>query len=73
MVKIRLSRIGTKNKPFYRIVAIDERQKAKGTALEILGFWHPSLKKVEIDNVKVEEWVKKGALVTPAVKKLIAK
>jgi small subunit ribosomal protein S16 len=73
MVKIRLTRLGTKNKPFYRIVAIDERQKAKGTALEILGFWHPSIKKVEIDKAKVEEWTKKGALITPAVKKLITK
>lgn len=73
MVKIRLSRLGTKNKPFYRVVAIDERQKSSGTALEVLGTWHPSLKKIEIDKEKVVEWTKKGALVSPAVKKLLEK
>lgn len=73
MVKIRLARLGTKKKPFYRIVAIDERQKGTGGALDIVGYWHPAQKKTEIDSVKVDEWVKKGAIINPAVKKLIEK
>jgi small subunit ribosomal protein S16 len=73
MVKIRLSRQGTKNKPFYRVVAIDERQKIGGEALEILGFWNPAQNQIEISKDRVADWVKKGAFVTPAVKKLIEK
>ena len=37
MVKIRLSRTGGKNSPFYRIVAVDERKKSNGRSLELLG------------------------------------
>jgi len=73
MIKIRLSRMGTRNKPFYRIVAIDEREKAGGVALEVLGYWHPSLKKIELNKDKVDRWVKKGAQISPAVSKLLNK
>ena len=71
MVKIRLERSGKKNAPFYRIVAIDERRKPGGKPLEVLGFWHPANDKLELDKKSVEEWVKKGAVVTSAVKKLL--
>jgi small subunit ribosomal protein S16 len=71
MIKIRLSRLGTRNKAFYRIVAIDERQKAGGVPKEVLGYWNPATKKIELDKAKVKDWVKKGAQVSPAVKKLI--
>lgn len=71
MVKIRLVRLGTRNKPFYRIIAIDEREKGSGVPLEIIGFWHPSQDKIELDIKKINNWVGKGAQVSPAVKKLI--
>lgn len=73
MVKIRLARSGVKNKPFYRIVAIDSKRKRGGKPLDILGFWQPSKDLVEIDKKKVSEWVKKGAQVTGAVEKLLNK
>ncbi len=73
MVKIRLARSGVKNKPFYRIVAIDSKRKRGGKPLEILGFWQPSKNLIKIDKKKVNEWVKKGAKVTEAVKELLNK
>ncbi len=72
MVKIRLARTGKRNDPFYRVVAIDERQKTTSKNLEILGFWHPKENLKEINKTKIQAWVKKGAIVTPAVKKLLA-
>jgi small subunit ribosomal protein S16 len=72
MVKIRLSRLGKKNDPFYRIVAIDSRLKREGIALDILGHWHPRTKVKKIDKKKVEEWVSKGAQISLGVKKLLA-
>lgn len=71
MVKIKLQRRGSRNKAFYRIIAIDAKDKMTGQALDILGSWQPSTKSVEIDKKKVTEWVKKGALVTPAVQELL--
>jgi small subunit ribosomal protein S16 len=73
MIKIRLSRVGAKGNPFYRIVAIDERKKRAGRALEILGIWHPRKGLIKISNKKVDEWKAKGAQVTSAVNKLINK
>jgi len=71
MVKIRLDRTGVRNKPFYRIVAIDEREKKGGVPLEVLGYWQPSKNLIKIDKKALESWVKKGAVVSPAVNKLI--
>jgi small subunit ribosomal protein S16 len=71
MVKIRLDRTGVRNQPFYRIVAIDEREKKGGVPLEVLGYWQPSKKLVKIDKKALANWVGKGALVTPAVTALL--
>lgn len=72
MLKIRLSRRGAKNAPFYRIVAIDEQKKREGKEAEILGWWNPKKDTKKVDKIKIENWVKKGAIVSEAVKKLIA-
>jgi small subunit ribosomal protein S16 len=71
MIAIRLSRFGRKKAPFYRVVAVDSQKRQGGTFLEILGTWNPIKKLSEIDNGKVKAWVKKGAQISPAVKKLI--
>lgn len=73
MVVIRLERRGKTNGPFYRIVAVDKIRKMSGKPLEILGFYEPSTKEVKIDKSKVDAWVKKGAKISLAVKKLISK
>ncbi len=73
MVKIRLARVGRKLDPFYRIVAIDKNKKVTGKILDPLGYWNPREKKIEIDKKGIEAWVKKGAQVSEAVKKLMEK
>ncbi len=71
MIKIRLTRLGKRNNPFYRIVAIEENKKREGEPIDILGFWDKSNKKIEINKNKLEEWKKKGAVVTKAVENLL--
>lgn len=71
MVKIRLARLGKKNNPFYRVVAVDSTKKLSGEFLAILGFWHPQKNTIKIDKKSIDEWVKKGAQVSMAVKKLM--
>jgi len=73
MIKIRLSRRGVKNKPFYKIVATDSRSKTKGKYLELIGHWQPSKGDVTIDKRKIGKWVKLGAQLSPAVYKLMKK
>ena len=71
MIKIRLTRGGTKNKPFYRIVAIEESRKREGKPLDILGYWHPAKDTKKIDKKKLKFWIERGAKVTKAVEKLL--
>lgn len=70
-VKIRLTRVGKTNTPFYRIIAIDSRKKRDGAALDILGTYDPvEGKLIQFNPDRVQEWVSKGAIVSDAVKKL---
>jgi small subunit ribosomal protein S16 len=73
MVKIRLSRVGRKNRPAYRIVAIDSHAKRNGNYIESLGHYNPSdnVKDFVINKEKFDAWVKKGAQPTKAVIQLI--
>ena len=73
MVKIRLSRTGSKNKPSYRIVASDSRCKRNGKTLAIIGFYDPkpSPPAIKINHQLLEYWINHGAQLTSAVKKLI--
>ncbi|MXW22377.1 MAG: 30S ribosomal protein S16 [Candidatus Dadabacteria bacterium] len=74
MVKIRLSRIGSKKKPFYRIVAADVRSPRDGKFLEILGHYDPRKKphELKIDIERVQAWMDNGAKATNRVSKLIS-
>ena len=71
-VKIRLSRIGKKKAPFYRIVAVDSRKKRDGASLENLGTYD-GLKGVivQLDLERVNYWVSKGAILSDTIKKLL--
>lgn len=71
MLKIRLVREGVTKKPFYQVVVADKRVKMTGRVFEVLGYWQPSKDLKKIDGKKVQDWVNKGAQVTPAVKKLL--
>ena len=65
-VVIRMSRAGTKKRPFYHIVVADSRAPRDGRFIERLGFFNPLLPKdkperLKLDLDKVKEWMKKGA------------
>lgn len=71
MIKIRLARGGVKNKPFYRIVAIEESRKRGGKPLDILGYWNPIKNDFKIDKEKMKKWIEQGAKKTTALDKLL--
>ena len=73
MVKIRLTRAGAKKRPYYRIVAIDDRRQRDGRPLEFLGTYDPKTEpeQVVIRSEAVDAWVKKGAQLSPTVKSLM--
>lgn len=75
MVVIRLTRMGTKHKPFYRIVATDKRRPRESRYIDLIGFYNPMQEKadVNIDLSKYNEWIKKGAIPSETVKSLIKK
>ena len=73
MIKIRLSRQGKTNAPFYKIVAIESHRKRDGKYLESVGFYKPEKEEVEIDREKLNKWVENGAQISDAVKKLLDK
>ena len=71
MVKIRLSRVGKKHVPFYRIVAVDSRDKRDGGCLENLGTYDGlNGKIIQFHEERINAWVGKGAVMTDTVKKI---
>jgi len=73
MVKIRLTKTGRKNAPSYRIVVADARSPRDGKFIEVIGFYNPSHNPTlsKIDKEKYEDWIKKGAQPTEAVKQIV--
>ncbi len=65
-VKIRLMRIGAKKRPFYRVVAVDERKKRTGEYLDLLGTYNPLTdpKEIILKQDKIDAWLKKGAVLS---------
>ena len=72
-VVIRMARYGRKKKPFYRIVAADNRFTRDGRYLEKLGTYDPATKEANIDTEAVNKWVGNGAQMTATVKDLVSK
>lgn len=75
-VKIRLKRMGTKRRPYYRIVVMDSRAPRDGRTIDEVGLYHPieaEGKQVSIKEDKVKEWLGKGARPTITVKRLLNK
>jgi len=73
MVTIRLQRRGARNRPFYRVVAVDERRKRDGRALDFLGVYDPIARPVAIrlELEKIEAWRQRGARLSDAVRALV--
>lgn len=75
MVKVRLRRMGVKKKPFYRVIVADSRAPRNGKFIEELGTYNPlSLtNKLNVNIIRLNEWIKNGAQPTDIVKSLIKK
>ena len=74
-VKIRLSRMGAKKAPFYRIVVADSRYPRDGRFIEEIGTYDPNQEPsaVKVDAEKVKKWIANGAQPTDTVKALLKK
>ena len=74
-VRIRMTRMGAKKKPFYRLVAADSEAPRDGRFLEILGYYDPMKDPavVKIHEDRVNNWIDKGARVSESVKALLKK
>ena len=74
-VKIRLKRMGSKQKPFYRIVAADSRSPRDGKFIETVGTYNPITEPAEIKvNEEVAlKWLSNGAIPTDTVRDLLSK
>jgi len=71
---MRLTRVGSKKNPIYRVVVADSRSPRDGRFIEIIGHYNPltSPPTVKIDRAKAQSWIAKGAQPSNTVKKLIA-
>jgi small subunit ribosomal protein S16 len=72
-VRMRLTRVGSKKNPIYRIVVADARSPRDGKFLEIVGRYNPQTdpSTIEFDEERVREWLGKGAQPSDAVARLL--
>jgi small subunit ribosomal protein S16 len=72
-VRIRLTRVGARNNPIWRVVATDQRSPRDGRFLEVLGHYNPQTdpSTIELDEARVRSWLQKGAQPSGTVKRLL--
>ncbi len=75
MVALRLSRQGTKDRPYYKIVAVDSRKRRDGRPIEQLGTYNPMVEGINytIDLEKADQWIGNGAQPSETVNSIIKK
>ncbi len=73
MLKIRLRRMGSTHRPFYRVVVSDSRRTPTAAVVEEVGHYNPisDPPEIAIDGERVDHWVSHGARMTPTVKRLL--
>lgn len=75
MVTIRLSRGGSKKRPFYHLTVTDSRNSRNGRFIERVGFFNPIARgqeeRLRVDQERVEYWVSQGAQLSERVAKLV--
>lgn len=74
-MKIRLTRMGSKKRPFYRVVALDSAARRDGRPVEFLGHFNPMVEPndIKLDMEKIEKWIAKGAQPSNTVRSLLKK
>ena len=75
MTVIRLTRMGRKKKPFYRIVVTDSKKRRDGGWIESIGYYNPlkESKEIKIDEERLNYWLSVGAQMSDRVKKITGK
>ncbi len=75
MTMIRMTRMGRKKKPFYRVVVTDSRKRRDGGWIESIGHYNPLTeeKTFTVDQERLNYWVSVGAQMSPTVKRLTGK
>ena len=77
MVVIRLSRAGSKKRPFYHVCVTDKRSRRDGRYIERAGYYNPSARgaevKIHLDIDKINAWIGKGAQMSDTVRQLVKK
>lgn len=75
MVKIRLNRLGSHKKPFYRVIVADEQARGNGPFLEILGTYDPLKEpsEIKLDLDRARHWLQKGAQPTETARRVMQK
>ena len=75
MLVIRMTRVGSKKKPYFRMVVSEARSKVDSDIVENVGTYHPRSKpaRVEINKERVQHWLSKGARPSDSVRTLLAK
>ena len=71
MLTIRLSRVGTKNKPMYRLVISEKARDPYGRALEILGSYNPHTKELSAKEDRIKYWLSQGSSMSPTINNLL--
>ncbi len=72
-VKIRLTRHGSKKRPFYRVVVVDSRSPRDGRFIEIVGHYNPTVEPPEVvlKNDRIAYWISKGAAPSETVGQIL--
>jgi small subunit ribosomal protein S16 len=75
LVAMRLTRIGSKKRPFYRIVVIEKRKARNGRFLEVLGQYRPlsNPAEIELNSERAQYWLSKGAEPSETVRSILRK
>lgn len=73
MVRIRLKRIGSRGRPYYRVVIADQRNAAAGRYIEQVGFYDPfpDPPQIDFDEEKILDWLRKGAQPSESVERML--
>ena len=74
-MKIRLTRMGSKKRPFYRVVALDSTTRRDGRPVEYLGHYNPMVEPndIQLDMDKIQKWLDSGAEPSNTVRSLLKK
>jgi small subunit ribosomal protein S16 len=73
MLVIRLRRMGSKKRPYFRVVVTDSRAARDSSFVEVLGHYDPRARpeRLEIDRERLDHWVKVGALPSDSIRTLV--